>query len=124
MDFLDGKILVSVSTEQVENKDSDIWKTLHYRKTEIRLSKLTELIKQQYAFCGVFEESEFTQSQKIKSNWVGAYIVPIDLDERKLNYTQFLEQIKKVTLCQIWHIELPTMEQREIVIAFYIVLMK
>ena len=95
MDFLDGKILVSVSTEQVENKDSDIWKTLHYRKTEIRLSKLTELIKQQYAFCGVFEESEFTQSQKIKSNWVGAYIVPIDLDERKLNYTQFLEQIKK-----------------------------
>lgn len=95
MDFLDGKILVSVSTEQVENKDSDIWKTLHYRKTEIRLSKLTELIKQQYAFCGVFEESEFTQSQKIKSNWVGAYIVPIDLDERKLNYTQFLELIKE-----------------------------
>ncbi len=95
MDFLDGKILVSVSTEQVEKKDSDIWKTLHYRKTEIRLSKLTELIKQQYAFCGVFEESEFTQSQKIKSNWVGAYIVPIDLDERKLNYTQFLELIKE-----------------------------
>lgn len=95
MDFLDGKILVSVSTEQVENKDSDIWKTLHYRKTEIRLSKLTELIKQKYAFCGVFDDEEITQLQKTKSNWVGAFIVPIDLDERKLNYTQFLELIKE-----------------------------
>ena len=95
MDFLDGKILVSVSTEKVENKDSNIWASLKYKKTEIRLSQLTELIKQKYAFCGVFDDDEITQLQKRKSNWVGAYIVPIDLDERKLNYTQFLELIKE-----------------------------
>ena len=95
MDFLDGKILVSVSTEKVENKDSNIWASLKYKKTEIRLSQLTELIKQKYAFCGVFDDDEITQLQKRKSNWVGAFIVPIDLDERKLNYTQFLELIKE-----------------------------
>ena len=95
MDFLDGKILVSVSTEKVENKNSNIWASLKYKKTEIRLSQLTELIKQKYAFCGVFDDDEITQLQKRKSNWVGAYIVPIDLDERKLNYTQFLELIKE-----------------------------
>ena len=99
MDFLDGKIVVSVSTEKVENKDSNIWASLKYKKTEIRLSQLTELIKQKYAFCGVFDDEEITQLQKTKSNWVGAYIVPIDLDERKMPYEEFIELIEESEIC-------------------------
>ncbi|MBQ6193470.1 MAG: hypothetical protein IJK62_08285 [Bacteroidales bacterium] len=99
MDFLDGKILVSISTDKVENKDSNIWASLKYKKTEIRLSQLTELIKQKYAFCGVFDDEEITQLHKTKSNWVGAYIVPIDLDNRKMPFEEFIELIEESEIC-------------------------
>lgn len=94
MDFLDGKFEISISNDCIKDKDSDVWNRITYTKRQIRLSELKELIIKQYAFCGVFENDVITQNEKYKHCWEYSYIIPIDLDNRKMPYDEFINIIE------------------------------
>jgi len=94
MDFLDGKFYVSISTEPIENKDTNIWNRITYKRQNVTLTELKNLITKQYAFCGVFENEVFNQKQKLIPNWLSTNIVCLDLDDRKKNYNEFIDIVE------------------------------
>ena len=93
---------ISVSNEKVEkeNKDTNIWNRLTYSVKEINSEKLLDLLSEHYAICGVFNKTVgLTQSEKTKVNWVQSNVIPIDLDERRLDYGEFVKRIAKSDVC-------------------------
>ena len=98
-DFLNGRFYISISTKPIEDKNKDIWGNITYSKQHIRLSELRDYISNNYAFCGVFTSDTFSVSDKTESNWMQTNIICLDLDERKLAYTDFMALIQDSDVC-------------------------
>lgn len=98
-DFLNGKFYVSISSERIADKNDDIWGKLTYQKQLIRLSDLRNYIADNYAFCGVFSSDRFSVKEKMEINWLQTNIICVDLDDRKLDYKDFMALIQDSDLC-------------------------
>jgi hypothetical protein len=98
-DFLNKKFYVSISTNAIEDKNKDIWGKLTYQKQLIRLSELRDYISNNYAFCGVFTSETFSVKEKTENNWLQTNIICVDLDDRKLNYNDFMAIIQDTEIC-------------------------
>jgi hypothetical protein len=98
-DFLNGKFYVSISTKPISDKNADIWGKQTYQKQLIRLSDLRNYIADNYAFCGVFSSDRFCVKEKMEINWLQTNIICVDLDDRKLNYNDFMAIIQDTEIC-------------------------
>lgn len=87
---------ISVSDQRFDkkpNKKSPFYSKLTFRKKSIGIADFIHFIREGRFMCGLFTRNIFDIADKTNNNYVGTYVVPIDVDDSDTSMDDFIHTL-------------------------------